>query len=321
MVEKVIIIGSWPAGHTAAIYAARALLKPLMFEWFLANGVAAGGQLTTTTEVENFPGFPTWVQWPELMMKMREQSLHSWTRIETKTVDAIDLSSRPYKVTVADNVYETESIIIATWAVAKRLHLPWEETYWQKWISACAVCDGGLPVFRNKHLVVIGGGDSACEEANYLTKFASKVTMLVRKDKLRASKVMQQRVFDNEKIDILWNTEWKEILWNEKLMTWITVVNNQTNEEHHLEAGGLFYAIGHKPATAFLNGQIATDEVWYILTVPWSTKVLAPGSEEIIPGVYAAGDVQDKIYRQAITSAGTGCMAALDAEHYLQTLA
>ena len=334
--ENVIIIGSWPAGHTAAIYAGRANLEPLMFEWFLAWWVAAGWQLTTTTEIENFPGFVS-IGWPELMTKMREQSIHSGTRIETKTVDKVDLSSQPYKVYVGDAIYETKTIIIATGATAKRLGLPGEKEYRQRGISACAVCDGGLPIFRNKHLIVIGWGDTACEEASFLTKFASKVTMLVRRDELRASKAMQERVFANEKIEILWNTEGKEVVGDDNMMTGIKVFNNQTNEEQTLEAGWLFYAIGHTPNTKFLDGQVELDDTGYIITYskvcenaingsqPLSkekAEKLADGKERFptstsVSGVFAAGDVQDKKYRQAITSAGTGCMAAMDAEHYI----
>lgn len=316
-VENVIIIWSGPAGHTAAIYAGRAMLEPLMFEWFLAGGVAAWGQLTTTTEIENFPWFPTGIEGTELMMNMRQQSLNSWCRIETKTVDAVelsdDVSKQAHKVIVGNDIYETKTIIIATGATAKRLWLDGEEKYRQRGVSACAVCDGGLPIFRDKHLVVIGGGDSACEEAHYLTKFASKVSMLVRRDELRASKVMQERVMDHKKIDILRNTNGGEILGDGEVMTWLKVKNNKTEEEKILEVSGLFYAIGHKPNTDFLWGKVTLDEAGYIITKDNIT-------ETNIPGVFAAGDVQDKKYRQAITSAGTGCMAALEAEHFLQSL-
>jgi len=308
-VENVIIIWSWPAGHTAAIYAARANLNPLMFEWFLAWGVAAGGQLTTTTEIENFPGFVS-IGWPELMMKMREQSIHSGTKIETKTVDKVDLQSTPFKVFVGDTIHETNTIILATGATAKRLNLPGEETYRQKGISACAVCDGWLPFFRNKHLIVIWWWDTACEEASFLTKFASKVSLLVRRDELRASKAMQDRVFANEKIEVLWHTEWKEVIWDGKMMTGIIITNNQTDEEKTLEAWWLFYAIGHTPNTKFLDGQIALDDTGYVITKPGTTQTN-------VAGVFAAGDVQDKKYRQAITSAWTGCMAAMDVEHHI----
>jgi len=306
--ENVIIIGSGPAGHTAAIYAARASLKPLMFEGLFAAGVAAGGQLTTTTEIENFPGYIS-IGGPELMVKMREQSEHCGTRIVTDTVEKVDLSSSPFKVFVGGQEYQTKALIIATGATAKRMNLPGEDRLWQKGISACAVCDGGLPFFRNKVLAVVGGGDSALEEAGYLTKFASKVLLLVRRDVLRASKVMQERAKHNPKIEILFNTLPLEVL-GDKSVTGLKIKNTQTNVESTLEVGGLFYAIGHLPNTAFLDGQLELDESGYIKTKPGTAQTS-------VPGVFAAGDVQDKVYRQAITSAGTGCMAALDAEKYL----
>ncbi len=307
--KKVVIIGSGPAGHTAAIYAARAKLEPIMFEGEYAGGVAAGGQLTTTTDVENFPGFPNGVMGPELMYAMREQSINCGARVYTKTIDSVDFSQRPFKITGGFGDVYAHTVIIATGATAKRLFLKGEDEYWQKGISACAVCDGALPIFRDKPLVVIGGGDSAVEEATYLTKFASKVTMLVRKDHLRASKVMQERAFNNEKIDIKWNTEAEEIM-GEQLMTQIKIKNNQTLETSILDANGLFYAIGHEPNTTFLDGQLTVDETGYVIT---------KGSSMLtsVPGVFACGDVQDKIYRQAISAAGTGCMAALDSERYL----
>lgn len=306
--ENLIIIGSGPAGHTAAIYSARANLKPLMFEGLFATGIAAGGQLTTTTEVENFPGYVS-ISGPELMEKMRQQSEHCGARIVTETVDKVDLSKSPFKVFVGNNVYEAKSIIIATGATAKRMNIPGEGHLWQKGISACAVCDGALPFFRNKVLAVVGGGDSAVEEATYLTKFASKVLMLVRRDVLRASKVMQERAKSNPKIEILYNTLPVEVL-GDKFVTGLKIKNTIIDMESTLEVGGLFYAIGHIPNTAFLEGQLELDEVGYIKTKPGTTQTS-------IPGVFAAGDVQDKVYRQAVTSAGTGCMAALDAERYL----
>jgi thioredoxin reductase (NADPH) len=308
-VQNVIIIGSGPAGHTAAIYAARAKLSPIMFEGEYAGGVAAGGQLTTTTDVENFPGFPKGVMGPELMFSMREQSINCGTKIYTKTVDKVDFSERPFKVSGGFGDVYAHVVIIATGATAKRLFIKGEDEYWQKGISACAVCDGALPIFRDKPLVVIGGGDSAVEEASYLTKFSSKVTMLVRKDHLRASKVMQERAFKNEKIEILWNTEAEEVM-GDGLMTSVRVKNNKTNDETVLNANGLFYAIGHEPNTAFLDQQLDLDDTGYIKTVNGSMLTS-------VNGVYACGDVQDKIYRQAITAAGTGCMAALDAERFL----
>jgi len=307
--KKVIIIGSGPAGHTAAIYAGRALLSPLMFEGEYAGGVAAGGQLTTTTEVENFPGFPTGIMGPALMMNMREQAANCGTHIETKTVDSVDLSKKPFNVVVGETTYTADTIIIATGATAKRLNIKGEDVYWQKGISACAVCDGALPIFRNAPLIVIGGGDSACEEASFLTKYASKVYLLVRRDSLRASKVMQERVQANPKIEILWNTEALEAFGDNTLKQ-VKVINHKTNQESVLDAKGLFYAVGHQPNTAFLGNQLKLDESGYIVTTPGST-------ETSVPGVFAAGDVQDKKYRQAITAAGSGCMAALEAEKYL----
>ncbi len=309
MSEKVIIIGSGPAAHTAAIYAARADLSPLLFEGFMAGGVAAGGQLTTTTEVENYPGFPEGIQGPELMMQMRAQSEHHGTRIRTETVDSVDLSSRPYTVKTGSDEYRTETLIIATGATAKRMQLPGEDTLWQRGISACAVCDGALPIFRNNPLVVVGGGDSACEEASYLAKFGSSVTMLVRRDQMRASKAMQKRVQRNEKINILWNTVPVAALGDQKLER-VRIKDKVSGEEREIEASGLFYAIGHKPNTDFLAGQLEMDEAGYLITEPDSTKTG-------VPGVFAAGDVKDKVWRQAVTAAGMGCMAALEAERLL----
>ncbi|MDO4714362.1 MAG: thioredoxin-disulfide reductase [bacterium] len=310
--KKVIIIGSGPAGHTAAIYAGKALLEPLMFEGFMAGGIAAGGQLTTTTVVENFPGFPDGVDGTQLMMQMRQQSLNSGVEIQTKTVDAVDLSTKPFKVQVGAETYTAESLIIATGATAKRMQLVGEELLWQKGISACAICDGGLPIFRNKRIVVIGGGDAAMEEAIHLTHFASEVVVLVRRDQLRASKVMQERALNHPKITFMRNTEALEAV-GDKFLNGLRVINNKTQEKTLIECAGLFYAIGHTPNTAFLNGQLELDEAGYIITQPGTTQTS-------VHGVFAAGDVQDRKYRQAITSAGTGCMAALEAEKYLQEL-
>ncbi len=306
--EKLIIIGSGPAGHAAAIYAWRADLKPLMFEGFYAAGVAAGGQLTTTTDVENYPWYVS-IGGIELMEKMREQSLHCGARIETKTVDKVDFSTRPFKVFVGDEVHEAQSVIVSTGATAKRMGVPGEEKFWQKGISACAVCDGALPIFRDQPIVVVGGGDVACEEALHMTKFGSRVTMLVRRDEMRASKAMQERVKNNQKITIMWHTELVEALGEDTLQQ-VKIVNNQTQEESMIEAKGLFYAIGHTPNTAFLENQVELDASGYIKTQPGTTKTS-------VEGVFAAGDVQDHVYRQAVTSAGTGCMAALDAERWL----
>jgi len=308
-IEQVIIIGSGPAGHTAAIYTARALLKPIMYEGFMAAGVAAGGQLTTTTEVENFPGFPDGIDGQELMQLMRRQSINCGARIETKTVDSVDLSSRPFAVHVEGSTVHAKALIIATGATARRMSLPGEDTYWTKGISACAVCDGALPIFRDKPLVVVGGGDSACEEATYLTKFGSVVSMLVRRDEMRASKVMQERVLANPKIDVLWNTVPLAATGND-LLGAVRVKNVKTSEERELPAAGLFYAIGHEPNTAFLNGQLETDDAGYLRTVGGTMRTS-------VEGVFACGDVQDKVYRQAVTAAGTGCQAALEAERWL----
>ena len=310
--KKVIIVGSGPAGHTAAIYAGKALLEPLMFEGFMAGGIAAGGQLTTTTVIENFPGFPTGIDGSELMMHMRQQSLNSGAQIQTLTVDSVDLSSKPFKVNVGNETYTTDTLIIATGATAKRMGIKGEAEFWQKGISACAICDGGLPIFRNKKIVVIWGGDAAMEEAIHLTLFASEVVVLVRRDALRASKAMQERALNNPKITFMRNTEAEEAI-GDKFLTGVSVINNKTGEKSLIECSGLFYAIGHQPNTSFLNGQLELDEAGYILTKPGTTQTS-------VAWVFAAGDVQDKKYRQAITSAGSGCMAALEAEKYLQEL-
>ncbi|GAB6090213.1 thioredoxin-disulfide reductase [Spirochaeta dissipatitropha] len=307
--RKVIIIGSGPAAHTAAIYAARAEMKPLLFEGFMAGGVAAGGQLTTTTEVDNFPGFPEGISGPELMDNMRKQSIRFGTEIKTETVSAVDTSSRPFRVTADSGEYLADAVIVATGATARRLDLPGEDRLWQRGISACAVCDGALPLFRNQPLVVIGGGDSAAEEASFLTKYGSSVTLLVRRDEMRASKAMQKRVFNNEKIQIMWKTQAVEVR-GEKMLEEVLVRNSETGEETLVPAKGLFYAVGHTPNTDFLGNALDTDDAGYIQTIPGTTRTN-------IPGIFACGDVQDKHYRQAISAAGSGCMAALDAEKFL----
>ncbi|KAL5632676.1 hypothetical protein ACGC1H_005581 [Rhizoctonia solani] len=312
--SKVVIIGSGPAGHTAAIYLARANLEPVMFEGFMANGFAAGGQLTTTTDVENFPGFPDGVNGTEMMKKFRDQSIRFGTKIITETVSQLDLSRRPFRYWREgneDSEPETaDTIIIATGASAKRMNLPGEDMYWQSGISACAVCDGAVPIFRNKPLAVIGGGDSAAEEATYLTKYASHVFVLVRRDELRASKIMAKRLKAHPKVTILWNTVAVECKGNGDLLNSLRIKDTKTGEEKDLQVNGLFYAIGHEPATALVRDQLQTDEDGYILTVPGT-------SQTNVKGVFAAGDVQDKRYRQAVTSAGSGCMAALEAERLL----
>jgi thioredoxin reductase (NADPH) len=307
--EKLIIIGSGPAAHTAAIYSGRADLNPLLYEGFLAGGVAAGGQLTTTTEIENFPGFPEGISGPELMDRMRQQSSKFNTRIKTQTVSRVDLKSKPFKVYSDSEEVTTQSLIIATGATARRLNLPGEERLWQKGISACAVCDGALPIFRNKVVVVVGGGDSAVEEATYLTKYASKVILIQRRDKLRASMIMQDRLFANTKIEVIWDSVPVSAI-GDKMLTQVKISNVKTGKESVIEAGGLFYAIGFIPNTNFLEGQLELDESGYIKTHHGTTITS-------VPGVFACGDVQDKAYRQAITAAGSGCMAAMEAERFL----
>lgn len=315
MHSKVVIIGSGPAGHTAAIYLARANLEPVLFEGMLANGIAPGGQLTTTTDVENFPGFPEGVTGPEMMDKFRAQSERFGTQIITETISRVDLSSRPFKYwregEEGEEDFETaETIIMATGASAKRLNLPGEDTYWQSGISACAVCDGAVPIFRNKPLAVIGGGDSAAEEATYLTKYASHVYVLVRRGELRASKIMAKRLIAHPKVTVLWHTVATECKGDGDLLQSLAIKNVQTGETKDLQVNGLFYAIGHEPATALVKDQLVTDTDGYIVTIPGTAQTS-------VRGVFAAGDVQDKKYRQAITSAGSGCMAALEAERLI----
>ncbi len=308
-IENVVIIGSGPAGYTAAIYAARANLKPVLLEGLEAGGVP-GGQLMTTTEVENFPGFPEGITGPELMERMRSQALRWGTECYTEDAIKVDLSQRPFTVTSTEREIKTNSIIIATGATAKRLGLPSEKQYWNNGISACAICDGASPIFNGKELIVIGGGDSAAEEAVYLTKYGKRVHLLVRRGELRASKAMQNRVLNNPKITVHWHTEAIDVYGENNRMTGIEVRNNQTGEESQIQSNGLFYAIGHHPNTDLFKGQIELDEVGYILVTPGTVATS-------VEGVYAAGDVQDHEYRQAVSAAGTGCMAALAAERWL----
>lgn len=307
--RNLIIIGSGPAAYTAAIYAARANLSPIIFEGFYSG--PPGGQLMTTTEVENYPGFPNGIMGPVLMEQFRLQAKNMGTEFLSEDVLSIDCSRSPFTVKGAKTTLTTLSIIIATGATARRMDIPGarEGEFWQKGVTACAVCDGAAPIFRNKDLYVVGGGDSAVEEAIFLTKFGAKVFLVHRRDQLRASKVMADRAISHPKIEVLWNTEIVEIL-GDKVVGSVVLENTKTKERVNKPAGGVFFAIGHVPNTAFLNGQIALEDTGYIKVKPGSTYTS-------VEGVFAAGDVQDHVYRQAITAAGSGCMAALDAERWL----
>ncbi len=307
--KKVIIIGSGPAGYTAAIYAARARLEPVMFEGFFSG--PSGGQLMTTTDVENFPGFPEGISGPDLMTLFKKQAVRFGTTCLTEDVVSVDLSRRPFEVKGNQTKLYADSIIISTGATAKRLDIPGthDHEFWQKGVSACAVCDGAIPIFRNKDLYVIGGGDAACEEATFLTKYASKVYLVHRRDELRASKIMAERTIANPKIEVLWDSV-VELVEGDRVVTSVTIRNLKTDKVEKREAGGLFFAVGHIPNTGFLGNQIALHDNGYIKVVPGTTQTS-------MEGVFAAGDVQDHVYRQAISAAGSGCMAALDAERYL----
>ena len=332
------VIGSGPAAHTAAVYLSRAELKPVLYEGMLANGTAAGGQLTTTTDIENFPGFPDGIGGAELMEAMRKQSIRFGTEVITETISKLDLSQKPFKLWTEYNdgpdnepAHTADAVIIATGANARRLNLPGEEKFWQNGISACAVCDGAVPIFRNKPLFVIGGGDSAAEEAMFLAKYGSRVTVLVRRDKLRASKAMANRLLAHPKVTVRFNSVATEVLGDAKpmgLMTHLRVQDTVSGQEEVVDANGLFYAVGHDPANALVKDQVNLDEDGYIITQAGTSYT----SRE---GVFACGDVQDKRYRQAITSAGmllcpipfyerytnkktgSGCIAALEAEKFI----
>ncbi len=345
MSEKVVIVGSGPAGWSAAIYAARANLAPLLFEGAVTeenriNGTLPLGQLALTTEVENFAGFPSGrlaeflksaidparqpmmppieevehaVTGPELMELMRQQAANFGTRIVTDDVLSVELAERPFRIkTLGGDVVESETLIVATGARANYLGMPSEQAFKNRGVSACAVCDGALPRYRNQPLVVIGGGDSAIEEASYLTKYASTVYLVHRRDELRASRIMQQRAFDNPKIEIIWNHVVDEVLGSDSHgLTAVRLRSTQDDSTRDLPCTGMFLAIGHTPNTSFLDGQLETSEKGYVL---WKESFRTTTS---VAGVFAAGDVADDNYRQAITSAGTGCMAALDAERFL----
>jgi len=300
---KCLIIGSGPAGYTAAIYAARADMKPVM-----VAGLQPGGQLTITTEVENYPGYPKGIQGPEMMEDFRKQAERFGTDIRWSYVSSVDFSKAPYKVVVDEKTtILADSVIIATGASAKWLGLPSEERLNGFGVSACAVCDGYF--FRTQDVAIVGGGDTAAEEASYLAKLCKKVYMLVRKDELRASKAMQNRVFNTPNIELIYNAETKEIL-GEKAVEGVKIYNTKTKEEKVLSVTGFFVAIGHQPNTDIFKGMLDMDEQGYLKTIPGSSRTN-------IQGVFACGDAQDKIYRQAVTAAGSGCMAALDAERYL----
>jgi thioredoxin reductase (NADPH) len=302
MSEKLVIIGSGPAGYTAALYAARAELAPVLFE-----GLTPGGQLMLTTDVENYPGFPKGILGPEMMILFKQQAERFGTKIVNADVTAVDFSKRPFTVKTSDKTFQADSVIISTGASAVWLDVPGEKQYQGHGVSACATCDGFF--FKGKHVVVVGGGDAAMEEATFLTKFATKVTVMVRRDALRASKIMQERAKKNE---FVWNTEVKEVLGDGGKMTGVKIFNNKTNKTSDFAADGLFVAIGHKPNTELFVGKIELDQKGYVVTKPGSTATN-------IEGVFAAGDVADHVYRQAVSAAGTGCMAALDAERWLSS--
>ncbi len=346
MAEKVVIIGSGPAGWSAAIYAARANLEPLLFEGTIKPEMIPLGQLAFTTEVENYAGFPAGnirafvesavnperhynlppapkgherngqphyaVQGVELMELMKQQALNFGTRVVGDDIVTVDLSSRPFSLTRGEGgQVEAETVIIATGARANYMGLDSEELYKNRGVSACAVCDGALPRFRNQPLVVVGGGDSAVEEATFLSKFASRVYLIHRRDELRASKIMQDRAFENDKIEVVWNSVVEEVLGNDEGVSGVRLSSTVGEPDRELAAAGMFLAIGHTPNTSFLEGQLDMNEKGYIRwTKPFRTNTS-------VDGVFAAGDVADDYYRQAITSAGTGCMAALDAERFL----
>lgn len=304
--SKVLIIGSGPAGYTAAIYAARAMLEPIVVQ-----GIQPGGQLTITTEVENYPGFEDVIQGPWLMEQMQAQAVHVGTQLISDVITEVDFTKRPYRaVGDSGDIYEGETVIISTGAQARWLGLDSEDKFQGSGVSACATCDGFF--YRGKEVVVVGGGNTAAEEAIFLTKFASKVTLVHRRDSLRAEKILQKRVFEHPKIELMWNHVVEEIVGTENPpgVTGVRVRDVTNDAETTLPADGIFIAIGHDPATSLFKGKVEMDNHGYILTKPDTTATN-------VPGVYAAGDVKDQIYRQAVTAAGMGCMAALEAEKFL----
>ena len=310
--ENVIIVGSGPAGYTAALYTSRADLNPLCLEGELSKDILPGGQLMTTTEVENYPGYPDGVSGPEMMEQFKKQAGKFGTRFEYKTITKVDFSKRPFTLWAGDEVYQAKSVIIATGASAKYLGLPSEEKFLNNGVSACATCDGALPRFRNKPIVVVGGGDTAMEEALFLTKFASVVHLVHRRDEFRASKIMADRAKAHPKIQIHWNTVVDEVLGEDKGgVTGVRLKNIKTNEISEKACTGYFAAIGHKPNSDPFKEWMDLDENGYILTKPGSTYTK-------VEGVFACGDVQDHVYRQAITAAGSGCMAAIDCTRWLE---
>jgi thioredoxin reductase (NADPH) len=308
--HEVVILGGGPAGLTAAVYAARANLEPLVVEGFERGG-PTGGQLTLTTDVENYPGFADGILGPKLVAEMRAQAERFGTRYVTEDAHAADITAQPFRVETDTEEAFARTLIIATGARPRRLEVPGEDRLWGSGVSACATCDGFF--FRDQHVVVIGGGDSAMEEATFLTKFASKVSVIHRRDELRASKIMQERAFKNDRIDFVWNTVVEEILGGDGGVTGVRARDTKTGEEAELPCDGVFLAIGHIPNTSLFESQLDMDPNGYIL-------VKEPTTATSVPGVFAAGDVMDPVYRQAVTAAGTGCQAAIDAERYLASL-
>lgn len=304
-----MIIGSGPAGYTAAIYAARANLSPILYEGFFSG--PSGGQLMTTTEVENYPGFPEGVTGPTLMDSFKKQAIRFGTKCIPEDVKSVEFSKHPFIIKGSKTYVEAKSVIIATGATAQRLDVPGarEGEFWQRGVSACAVCDGAMPIFRDKELFVIGGGDTAMEEALFLTKYGKKIYIVHRRDQLRASKVMGDRAKNHPKIEIIWNHELARVD-GETVVTKVVLQDVNTGQETTYDAGGVFFGIGHKPNTAFLGGQVELEENGYI-------KLIRGESGTSIEGVFAAGDVHDHVFRQAVTAAGSGCRAALEAERWL----